>query len=963
MLIKKKLPLIIIFLVSVPLMLLSILIYYHTSTTLINNSKNNIEQITKVESHALISLINQQKREVEISTQRASVINILKSRQQDNKDSFLSLPQILKEDELLRSRTGNLIELQNSFIVDLNGIIVSDSESEGKGINVKHKQYFKKALLGQLAISSTLLSEVNSKLVIVIAAPVRDEDGNIIGVFGNSIHAEYFENFTSKVKIGSTGYAYIVDNEGLVLAHPNKNKIGKPVENSKIKDVAKNASNLGKLNIHLGENDIYMDTYNYNNKDRFVGINIIPGVNWTLAVTRDIDEIKAVARNQLYIIIGITIFMILISIKISINAARSITNPIEKLIGTMNKAARGDLNSICEHESNDELGQLSDNFNTMIEKLNLSYEELSAVYEELTATDEELRAQYDELLQSQEALTLSEERYIQVLNGINDAIWEWDMNKYKFFISDKFYDITGYNIKDISIRKLLKVALLPEDQRIFFKDIRHHIKMENSYYRSEFKILTNSGEIKWILNRGKLVRDSNGEPLKFFGAMSDITKTRIAQEKIKQLAYYDPLTGLPNRTNFIQQLDEELKVCKKSNNKAAALLFIDVDDFKKVNDSLGHDVGDKLLKSVSDKLVSLVDTNDVVCRFGGDEFLILKKDVSDKEEVRHFVRNLLKEFETRFELDEKQMFITLSIGISMLPCDGEHKNIILKNSDTAMYKAKDKGKNTYQFYTADMSEGLIRSMVVEKVLRTAVNNNEIYLQYQPQIELKTGRVIGTEALVRLKSDELGFISPKEFIPIAEKTGLIISIGQWIMRTACSQNIAWLNKYSKTTRISINVSSIQINELDFVETVKRCILEAGISPELVEIEITESILMESLEANVKILNELRNFGVRIALDDFGTGYSSLNYLRSIPINTLKIDKSFIDDICFNTTQDSIVDGIIQVAHKMGIEVVAEGVETQEQLEVLKKKQCDIIQGYVFSKPLMPNDIDSMLESTL
>ncbi|MDP4144278.1 MAG: EAL domain-containing protein [Bacillota bacterium] len=949
MLIKRKLPLMIIILISIPLILLSILIYRFTSDSLVKCSKENIYQITKAESTGLIELINEEKKEAELSAQKASVIELLEDRMKNNMSTYST--EALNMHKSLKERVNKLDEIQYSFIADVNGNIVSDSDGTGKILKINDRQYFMDALSGKLAISSTLRSKVDGKLIIAAAAPIRDENGNIIGVFGNCIKAEYFEKFISKLSIGDSGYAYIVDYQGQLVAHPDKNKIGTPVDNTKLLNIINTSKD--------SKNDaVQMSSYNYYGKDKYIGYSTIPEVNWTLAVVQDVDEINLPAMHELYLIIGVTIIMLLLAITISIISAKSITGPIEKLINTMNKAAQGDLTSICDHQSKDELGQLSSDFNIMIQKLNLSYEELSAVYEELSATEEELRAQYDELVESQEALTLSEERYKQALDGINDAVWEWDLRTNKFFASDKWYEITGYSIKDIDILNLIKMAVLPEFQETMLKDIRNHLNKKTSAYRSEFKIITASGEVKWILNRGKLLGNSKGESLKFSGSISDITITKSAEEKVRELAYYDPLTGIPNRTTFFYQLDEAIKSCRR-NYKKGAVLFIDLDDFKKINDSLGHDVGDMLLKAISNKLIKLADGKDAICRFGGDEFLILRKDVVDKMEIIQLAKGLLKIFETSFDLAGKQIFITGSIGISIFPDDGLDKSIILKNADTAMYKAKEKGKNMYQFYNAEMSKGLMRNMIIEKALRTAIPNNELYLQYQPQVEIKTGRIVGNEALVRLKNDELGFVSPGEFIPVSEKTGLIIPIGEWVMKIACWQNMKWMNKGYDSRRISINVSSRQIQQLDFVEKVKNYISELGIPPQLVEIEITESILMESLESNVEILNELRKFGVRIALDDFGTGYSSLNYLRTIPIDTLKIDKSFIDDICFNETQGAIVDGIIQMAHKMGIEVVAEGIETRDQLEVLRQKGCDIVQGYIFSKPLHANELDIML----
>ena len=950
--IKKRLPLLIILLSLIPLFLVSFLVYNYTSKTVISSSESNILQIAKAESNILLAIIDGQKREVALSVEKPSVIDTLENRLVNRDDSFFNSPQVMKLDKELKERIVNFSEIQQSFVVDLNGNIIASSDGSSVKINVADREYFKEAIKGNMFISSTLRSKVSGKLVVAIAAPVKDTHGDIIGVYANGIYTDYFREFISSIKSGETGYAYIVDSNGALVAHPDVKKIGTKSENAKLISILENTKDYKK-------NYSALDTYTYDNVNKLMGYSIIPDLKWTLVVTKNVDEVNAPAAVELKMIVSIAVFIFIISAFVSIFASKAITKPIENLINVMNKAEKGDLSSLCDYKANDELGLLTCNYNNMIKKLSNSYEELSAVYEELSATEEELRSQYDELIKNKEALGLSEARYKQALDGINDAVWELDIKTNKFFASDKWYSITGYRVKDNDIIQLINKAVFSKYKERLYNAIKKHMKLGTPWFETEMKITTASGEIKWILNRGKFIKDMEDKPLKYSGIISDVTVKVNSERKIRQLAYFDPLTGLPNRTNFINQLDSEIKNYKK-NNKAGAVLFIDLDDFKRVNDSLGHDVGDKLLKTIGDKFADIINGKNTVCRFGGDEFLILIRDISGKNEIIHLVNNLISIFNSSFEIHNKQIFITCSIGMCIFPKDGENKNIILKNADTAMYKAKETGKNRYEFYDGKMSEGLNRYIQIEKVLRNAIDKGEIYLCYQPQVELKTGKIVGTEALIRLKNQEFGFISPGEFIPVAEKSGLIISIGEWVMETAFKQNMEWIRKGYGERRISINVSSVQIKQNNFVDNIKKYIRESCIPPGLVEIEITESVLMESLEINVEILRQLRKFGVRTSLDDFGTGYSSLNYLRIIPIDTLKIDKSFIDDICFNNKQESIVDGIVNIAHDLGIEVVVEGVETLDQLYILNKKRCNIIQGYIYSKPMSAESIDETIK---
>ncbi len=954
MYIKKKLPIIMIILISIPLLILSYAIYNYTYMSVTNDSKNHIKQVTSIEGNALSTFVNYQIKEVELSARIGSVVELLKeAKQSEDLKQFIYKTDALNVDKLLTLRVKELNDVQHSFICDLKGNIIADSNSTGLMLNITDREYFQQAINGEIAISDEMKSKISNEDIIVVASPVIDEQGNVIGLYCNAIQISAFNKYIENITIGNTGYAYLVDDDGIMIAHPQKDKLGKPVENSVLRKVVDEK-------LYLNQNDTGFDTYVYNGTKKYFGYTVIPKINWILAVTQNVDEVNAPARLELYFIIVLTLIMLVITSIISLLFSKSITNPISSLIAMMNKAENGDLSVSCDYNSNNELGKLSSNFNSMIKKLSGSYEELSAVYEELSATEEELRCQYEELLENEKALTISEDRFKQALDGINDVIWEWDIKADTFFASDKWEELTGYSNKNIDIKKFLKIILPNEELQRIIKNYKT-LTISAEYFREEFEITTKSGDKKWILNRARITRDSKGNPIKITGTISDVTNIRQANDKIMELAYCDSLTGIPNRTTLMRKLDEVINKCAE-NNKLGAALFIDLDDFKRINDSLGHDIGDKLLKRICTKAKNILNKNEILYRFGGDEFLVLMCDVKAREQVINLANRLLNIFKDYFIIDNKQVYITCSIGICIFPTDGKDKNSILKNADTAMYKAKEKGKNTFEFYNEEMSKKILKDMIIEKALRNGIENNYFYLQYQPQVNIQ-GEIIGVESLVRLKNEELGFVSPGEFIPIAEKTGLIITIGDWIMETAIIKKLEWFNNGYGDIRVSINVSSLQIHRPDFVEKIKKLVEKYKINPNFIELEITESVLMEQLDKNVVILQELRDIGIRIALDDFGTGYSSLNYLRTIPLNTVKIDKSFIDDICINDKQGAIVDSIIEMAHKLGMEVVAEGIETIDQLIVMKEKNCDIIQGYVYSRPLLSTDLERLLKKGL
>lgn len=923
MLIKKKLPLMFISLITASLLLICIIIYNYSSQSLINNSKRNISTITKLESDVFTELINKQKLEVQLSSQRADVTTLLEKRINDKTDKFINSEDTVNLSRSLKKNADFVKSLEHSFVVDLNGKIISDSNITIKADYVGDRAYFKEAVKGNVNIGDTVYSKIDGKPVNVFATPVKDENGKIIGVYCSSFYADYFQKFADNIKVGKNGYAYIIDNNSNLVAYPDKSKIGSKFNITSLEQLVNDIKNKK-------ESEIGLTTYEYNGEKKYVGYSFIPDLKWTLFVVQNINEVNDPAKNQLFMVIIIFIIIYILSIIAGLTFAKSITDPISQIINTMEYVSHGDLNSRCSYNSSNEIGILSNNFNIMI----------------------------NELKRNREELAKSEERYKNALSGINDVVWEYNPKTKNFFASDKWLEITEFDISNRSIKDFFLESVPEKYRHEMVNNIRKHINGYTEYFRSEFKMISVSGNEKWILIKGKALTDKKGNVLQYTGTLTDSTNIRNAEERIRKLAYYDSLTNLPNRNTFMKELNQQLGKCIKDNT-SSAVLFIDIDDFKKINDSLGHNAGDLLLQKVGLCMSKLIRHNDIVCRFGGDEFLILIRNVRNKEELTEYAKNILNIFEKNFELEGNKIFITATIGISMFPDDGENTNIILKNSDTAMYYAKENGKNKFAFYNENMSNILNRNLNIERALRFDTLRRNLYAEYQPLVEIKTGKIIGLETMLRLRNNELGDVKPLEFIPIAEKTGLILPIGNWIMKTACEQEADWIKNGWRNIRISINVSSLQIKEKNFINTVIENIHKLHIPPENVEIEITETVLMESLESNSKIFAELKKYGIRTCLDDFGTGFSSLNYLRIIPINTLKIDKSFVDDICTNKNQESVVEGIIQLAHKMHIDVVAEGVETREQLELLKNMECDIIQGYIFSKPKSADKISEML----
>ncbi len=425
-------------------------------------------------------------------------------------------------------------------------------------------------------------------------------------------------------------------------------------------------------------------------------------------------------------------------------------------------------------------------------------------------------------------------------------------------------------------------------------------------------------------------------------------------------ANHDTLTGLPNRKAFLEQLVVEVARAQRNNQKFA-LLFIDLDNFKAVNDTLGHDDGDCLLMVAAQRLCFVPRQSDMLARIGGDEFVLLARDVQDPVAISAVAQRLLEAMSMPWDINGHPLQVTASVGITVFPDDGADAQTLLRNVDIASYHAKAKGRNGYQFYAQEMNEHAVARVHLESRLRQALERDEFELHYQPQVDLNTFRVIGAEALIRWRDVQGNPIPPMQFIPLAEETGLIVPIGEWVLRTACTQAVAWQKLGLPPLRIAVNVSGRQLQQDDFVAAVRSALRDTGLEPCWLEIEITESLLMKNLEASIDKLKELRTLGIQVAIDDFGTGYSSMNYLHRLPVDRLKIDRSFIQNITQNGDDPVVARAIIALAHALGLSIVAEGVETETQSVFLREQLCQTVQGFLYSRPLSVGQFEAHLAS--
>lgn len=563
-----------------------------------------------------------------------------------------------------------------------------------------------------------------------------------------------------------------------------------------------------------------------------------------------------------------------------------------------------------------------------------------------------------EKVDQENMLRISEKRYKRAFEGSKDIMFYIDLKNNRITLDNKISRLMGLgwqNEYNFTMDEWIDF-IIEEDREIYrnkFYELLNNKK--SNYLNIEYRIKNKFNKVLWLKIRGKKICEEDGEYI--YGSINDDTDRKEKEIKINYMSYFDEVTGVPNRRYFMEN-SEKMREVSLLNNKMFALIFIDLDNFKYVNDTYGHAIGDIVLKSFCKKINKRLKGKYFLSRFGGDEFVISIENINNEEEVLEVVEEIVDECNIPMEINNKDIYNTVSIGISMCSNRGEPIQVLLKKADIAMYKAKSTGKNKFILFNKDMSEKMDRELQLSRCIRKSIENNEIYFLMQPKYWTKSKKVQGFEVLARWQSSELGFVSPVEFIPTAEDDGFIIEIGKLLIKDSFKKCKILKDKIGEDFKVAVNLSEIQIRDEELIGFIKENIEAENINPKNIEFEVTETMIMTSLKNNVKVLEELKKIGVSIALDDFGTGYSSLNYLRKLPIDTVKIDKSFVDDIGKEFKDECIIEKIVELAHLLNIEVVAEGVENEEQFEFLKDIDCDMIQGYYFSKP---KTFDEILDS--
>lgn len=869
--------------------------------------------INYVNSYNTLSKAFEEKSSSVIDSVQFSLNNFMKELENilymvDRSGNIKTKPN--KEDEVKFGRYIENIMLTHEKVMTIyystldGDMVVAPLRSLPKGYDPRSSLWYKEAIGKDGIIWTEAYTDIfTGEKVITLAKPLYD-NGQAIGVLAIDVSVNTITEYLSNIKLGTTGYFMMVGSKNNVMMHPNSKLLGNPVP-------------VDKLDAALKEQKKGSVFYFYGGVRKHAVFNTIDKMNWKIIGIIEVNESLKDANRILKNTILAGGAILIISLIVGLFMTNKITINLKALVEDIQSIENGYLAVRSNINAKDESGLIAKHLNRMLAKLNL------------------------------------------VMDSTSDAIWEYNLEKDRMTILSKYIDIEAYEEENkySSIRHILGY-IHPEDKEKVRREYFNFISGSTELFLSEFRLKKKDSSYFWVSTRGKVIEKRDNKIIKISGSMTDITEKKEYENRIYHMAFYDNLTNLPNGLLFREELKGYIQT---SNSSQAAILLIDLDDFKKINDTLGHGFGDKLIKEVA-KRIELLKSNCIfVSRTGGDEFLILFKNVKEDSEVIELGNHIKEALNLPVSIENNIIITTVSIGISMFPDHGQDVDSLISNADIAMYSAKNSGKNKVHVFNELMYNDFNRKVEIENCLKEALYEEEFEIYYQPQIDIRNKSIRGFEALLRWNSKTLGRVSPAEFIPVAEQSGEIISIGKWIINEVFRHTKALLEAGHNFERISINISTVQLLDEKLINNIKEAIASTGLDTKYIEFEVTESILINDTEESIDVLSKLKEMGFKIALDDFGTGYSSLSYLKILPTNLLKIDKSFIDTLTTEPRSKALIEGIIKLSHDLGIEVVAEGVEYLEQMSLLKDISCDIIQGYYFSKPIPYEEVKNIYDT--
>ena len=877
----------------------------------------------------------------------------------------------------LKSRQKDII--YSYAILNKQGINILDTDSSNIGIDESHNAYFN-VLVGRNRLSTyrTPIIFEEDRPVVIFSSAINDLSGKLLGVLRTKYDASILTSLFDRTKgmVGRGSFAVLLDENGLRLVHGRRSDLkytlASEINEGKLqllkqkKLVPQNATGAfveppewGRKILSASFSDPIVET-------RFSGLGTavfsaavvkLETAPWTIIVSQPQDVFMEPVVAQMQSAFLLVAIIVLVVVLIVMAATKLLLGPVKRLTAVVRDIAGGDLKAKASIEADDEIGSLAMAFNDMTSNISNLIVDLEDEIGNHKLTAENLNKLSQAIEQSPVSVMITD------LQGNIE------------YVNPQLCKITGYTEEELEGEnpRILKSGLTPEVQ---FKNMWHAITAGQSW-SGELYNKKKNGDLFWENVTVSPIKNKENKSTHYLAIKEDISLRKDYEERLLYQASYDKLTDLPNRTLAYDRIQQAIANAVRE-EKHIALLYMDFDHFKNINDTLGHGAGDEFLKHMAGRLKACVRDFDTVARLGGDEFLIMLVEIGDErasektsfeEVVKHKTEDILKRVSKPCVVQDMEFSVTASVGIAIFPQDGDDPHILLRNSDTAMYRSKRKGRNTYEVFTPEMGDVVMKRVEIDSKLRRALEAGDFYLKYQALMDADSGVMVGAEALIRWDDDELGEVSPEEFVPLAEESGLIVDIGNWVFDTALADVKKWReNSDHEDIYIAINLSSRQFRGVDIVKTIADYLDKYDLPGDSLELEITERLLMKDVPHVVQILNQFKEMGIRLSIDDFGTGYSSLSYLKRFPFDVLKIDKSFISDIGEDPDDTALCDAIIAMAHSLGLSIIGEGVENKLQFDFLHQRGVETIQGYFVSTPMVHDEflkfiaISEWLETT-
>ncbi len=837
----------------------------------------------------------------------------------------LHKPQLAQE--FLDQKTSLKAFFTNGILlIDAQGRVVAESPyiPGRRGRDVSGLEVFKVVTETRQPYISRPFTSVRAmgRPVITMAIPLFDAQGAMVGRLHGSIEL-LGRNFLSDLndfKLGQTGYVSLFTKDRIFISNRNPTRILQPIVLPGLNPLVDRAiEGFEGSDTVTNSRDVEVIT-------SFKHLSTVP---WILSMNLPVSEATEPlqqARSFLLLAIAagtaVVVLLIWLVMRKALAPLGALTQHVRELQHKQGEARQLRL------PASGEIGALVQTFNRMVQ-----------------AQDEQRQHLQD-----------SETRFRSLAEMSTDWYWEQD-TRYRFTLMSRGLDKTGVDTYLGWTRWEMPIVGVSDEQ---WAEHRAMLDRHEPFRNFVYQVRTMEGELRTFSISGVPMFDEQGLFTGYRGIGSDITDRKSAEQRIEYLAYHDTLTGLPNRLLVQDRFEQAMAQAERSHSKVA-LVYLDLDNFKSINDTLGHAAGDEFLKEVARRLRSCVRDSDTISRQGGDEFLLVLRDLPDSEVVQAIIMKIMERLQEPLRIDTQDLASSASLGVAIAPDDGRDFETLRKKADLAMYRSKESGRNTYHFFDPTMDAEAGEHLLMRNGLRRALERQEFVLHYQPQYELTSGALTGVEALIRWMHPELGLVAPGRFIGVAEESGLIVPMGDWVLRQACEQAMAWQRAGLPALTMAVNLSAIQFKRGNVEQSVSRALAESGLAPQLLELELTESILLQNVESVLTSVRQLKQMGVKLAIDDFGTGYSSLSYLKRLDIDKLKIDQSFVRDLATDPDDEAIVRAIIQMARSLNLKTIAEGVETEDMRSRLQTFGCDAAQGYLYSRPVPAEDIERLLRT--